>query len=448
MSDHVIIAVAFAFLMMLTLGSPSWFPHPGRFISWTARRLYPPFRRGTSPVRLRGALYIASMSLGGMILVGALLEGVALISYDAFLILSVLLIYTALLPTNFFQQSEQVRAMLERGDRPGARRHLSAIVGVDVGELKDDEASRMTIETTAEKAVTEIVSPLFFALIGGPAFAIAYRALTVSHEVVQRREPPYGPFVSMTESLLYILDFVPSRVVLLLTIFAAWYNRYNVARCWLCVQRDGGIHLNPNVGLVKAAYAGTLGIQLAGTNFFYGGTSTMPPIGEPTKDVEPADIRHGLNLLLTTSVAAFFCGVAARVIVLSLFSLIFQSCRTEPVHVVIPPTAEEMESIDVTGTWTGTWESTKIAGAKGTFDCVIGKEGGEWKLTGTLSAAEGATRNVELRGKPEKDLIRFAGTSDFGANGKYVWEILASRDGIKGTFTSDTDAGSCVLRKN
>jgi adenosylcobinamide-phosphate synthase len=54
------------------------------------------------------------------------------------------------------------------------------------------------------------------------------------------------------------------------------------------MARDGGNHASPNSGIPEAAAAGALGVQLGGTNYYFGKPMEKPTIGDP---VHPLDRR-------------------------------------------------------------------------------------------------------------------------------------------------------------
>ena len=58
---------------------------------------------------------------------------------------------------------------------PKARNKVSYIVGRETQHLSEQGVIRAAVETVAENLVDGIISPLFYAAIGGAPLAIAYR---------------------------------------------------------------------------------------------------------------------------------------------------------------------------------------------------------------------------------------------------------------------------------
>ena len=68
--------------------------------------------------------------------------------------------------------------------------------------------------------------------------------------------------------------------------------------------RDGGNHSSPNSGIPEAAAAGALGVQLGGTNRYFGAPVEKPTIGDPHRPLDrqawlgAVRLMYGAELLL------------------------------------------------------------------------------------------------------------------------------------------------------
>ena len=73
--------------------------------------------------------------------------------------------------------------------------------------------------------------------------------------------------------------------------------------------RDRKNHKSPNSAHTEAACAGALGVQLAGSNFYFGKLVEKPTIGDPLRPVEPGDIARANRLMYATAALALvlFC---------------------------------------------------------------------------------------------------------------------------------------------
>ncbi|MCK9907098.1 cobalamin biosynthesis protein, partial [Frankia sp. Cpl3] len=78
----------------------------------------------------------------------------------------------------------EIYALLHAGKLIEARKALSMVVGRDTEKLEEPEIVRGAVETVAENMVDAIISPLFYAAIGGAPLAMAYRAANTLDSMV------------------------------------------------------------------------------------------------------------------------------------------------------------------------------------------------------------------------------------------------------------------------
>src|SRR3990170_4556204 len=97
---------------------------------------------------------------------------------------SVLMAYTTLAARGLADAARAVLSRLNAGDIVGARMELSMIVGRDTANLDEQEIARAAIETVAENVSDGVVAPLFYMAIGGPALALAYKAVNTLDSMV------------------------------------------------------------------------------------------------------------------------------------------------------------------------------------------------------------------------------------------------------------------------
>jgi adenosylcobinamide-phosphate synthase len=70
------------------------------------------------------------------------------------------------------------------------------------------------------------------------------------------------------------------------------------------MRRDGRNHSSPNSGIPEAAAAGALGVQLGGTNYYFGRPVEKPTIGDPQNPLNlkawqgAVRLMYGTELLL------------------------------------------------------------------------------------------------------------------------------------------------------
>ena len=74
---------------------------------------------------------------------------------------------------------------------------------------------------------------------------------------------------------------------------------------WRSVRRDADQHRSVNAGWPEAAFAGALGLRLAGPRQYHGALVEDAWMGDGRADATPEDIRRGLALFMRS------CGALA-----------------------------------------------------------------------------------------------------------------------------------------
>jgi len=76
------------------------------------------------------------------------------------------------------------------------------------------------------------------------------------------------------------------------------------------IFRDRKKSPSPNAGIPEAGFAGALGIQLGGVNFYQGVKEYRPILGEKLKEISPKDILKAIRLSYAVSILMFLVGLA------------------------------------------------------------------------------------------------------------------------------------------
>lgn len=286
-----------AVLLDLLLGDPRWLPHPvvaiGRLINLLERGL----RRLPVNERLAGVLLLAVTVGTTYGLAFFLLKGAYAVSPYAGFAVAVFLAWTCLAARSLHGESQAVAAALEAGDLPEARRRLSFIVGRDTAELEEPEIWRAVVETVAENTSDGVIAPLFFLMLGGPALAMAYKAVNTLDSMVGYRNERYIRFGWASARFDDLANLIPARMTGFLMVLAAPFFGLSAADAWRIMGRDGRNHSSPNSGIPEAAAAGALGVRLGGTNRYFGRPVEKPTIGDPVRPLSPAAWRGAVRLM-------------------------------------------------------------------------------------------------------------------------------------------------------
>lgn len=312
MPDGIILALLAGFTLDLLLGDPRWLPHPVRLIGRLALWAEPRCRALIRHEYLAGVVFasgIIAMAGGGVWLVlWGLQQLHPLIAWFAM----VYFMFAGLAIRNLAQEAGAVWQALRTQELDTARHQLSRIVGRDTDQLDTPEVVRATVETVAESTIDGILSPLFWAVIGGAPGLWAYKAINTLDSMVGHREAPYTRFGWAAARVDDVANFVPARLGLCCMVIAMLLTGGPARRCLRIALRDGGNHPSPNAGIAEAAMAGALGVRLGGKNTYDGVEEMRPYLGEPIQPLQPSCIPQALRLMYATSVLALVIGLGAR----------------------------------------------------------------------------------------------------------------------------------------
>src|SRR3990172_3205083 len=277
--------IFFAYLLDLILGDPKWLPHPVRWIGSYIAFLEGKIRRFATPPApplVKGGEGEGwSEKVGGvflfLIVVGTVFGLVWFLLYFSFLIFSIFLAYTTLSIKSLHQEAYGVVGEIEKVSPPPlpsplagegwvgghldrARERLSNIVGRDTQNLSEEEIYRAVVETIAENTSDGIIAPFFYLAIGGPALALAYKAVNTLDSMVGYKNERYKNFGWFSARMDDIANFTPARITALLMVIASFILRFNLSGSLKIIWRDSRNHPSPNAGYPEAAVAGALGL--------------------------------------------------------------------------------------------------------------------------------------------------------------------------------------------
>ncbi|MDO8662750.1 MAG: adenosylcobinamide-phosphate synthase CbiB [Candidatus Omnitrophota bacterium] len=316
--------IMLAYILDLFFGDPRWLPHPVRGIGWMINKLEPPLRkccRGHLSVpyslerapekieRIAGILLVI-LVVGVSWYLGFITIKLAY-SMNRYLgsIISILIIYTLLAVKDLDVESTRVYHSLEQKDIISARKKLSLIVGRDTDNLEDKEIVRATVETVAENIVDGVISPLFYAFIGGAPLALAYKAVSTLDSMVGYKNEKYKDFGWASAKLDTLANFIPARLCIIFLPLAGLLAGKDGLSSWRITRRDGGKNPSLNSGIAEAAIAGALGVQLGGLNFYNSVSVLKPLIGDNLKALEPRHIRESIRISYICSALFLISGV-------------------------------------------------------------------------------------------------------------------------------------------
>lgn len=295
-----IAALIAGYLLDLLLGDPEWLYHPvrliGKYISFAEKRL----RKRGGNLRIGALILTISTTLATMAAATLILWLLRLAGDVPLFIGMALMDWMGIAVTCMAKEARGVGRALKLGVGP-ARKQVARIVGRDTENLNEEEIIKATVETVAENTTDGVISPILYALIGGPVLLWGYKAVNTLDSMVGYMDEKYRDIGWSSAKLDDVLNFIPARLTALLMPLAARLTGLDGKNALRIVRRDHANHKSPNSAWSEAAAAGALHIQLGGTHLYFGKPVEKPTIGDDDRPAEEEDIRKVNRLLYVTS---------------------------------------------------------------------------------------------------------------------------------------------------
>ncbi len=283
----------------------SYIAHPVRFVGWgidfvsrigLALTKRPFYRRILGVLVAIGAIVLAAMlgivgqsilakwtSIGGRA-IGVTLEiGIVAIFFCQY---------------ELHERIRRVMAALAKGDNLAARRACSHIVGRDLDPDDTGAMARAAIESGAENLSDGIIAPAFFYALFGLPGILVYKTISTMDSMIGYRSPQWRDFGMAAARIDDVANFIPARLSALIIILASSMTGGRASAAWRCVWGNASSHASPNAGWPEAAFAGALGVSLAGPRR-YGTVRVNDPLIEPSgggRMPDADDIGRALRL--------------------------------------------------------------------------------------------------------------------------------------------------------
>lgn len=306
-------ALLTAVILDLMFGDPKWLPHPVRWFGWFITKFETGARATTVPLWISGFLLALLLPSLAFAITWGVIQVAGSIHHELAWVAEVIVLYQCISIRGLYDETKPVYQALMRNDMFDARKYLSMVVGRDTQKLNSTDISRAVTETVAEGTVDGIVSPLFFAALGGAPLAMAFKAVSTLDSMVGYKNETYVQFGCASARLDDLLNYIPARLSVLFVPLAAWICRLNATQSFVVVVRDRLLHSSPNAGHAEAAFAGALDVQMGGTNYYHGVKSEKPVIHPNGKQVDRDDIPKAWKLMVFTSLLflILFLGIKA-----------------------------------------------------------------------------------------------------------------------------------------
>lgn len=310
-----ILIMILGYIMDLVFGDPYWFPHPVRFIGKLISKTEKFIRKhakSEESLKYWGIL-MWLVPVVTTALVTALIVKIASFNKYVEIFVSAFIIYTTLSTKCLKDEATKIYKVLETGDIKKSRVQLSYIVGRDTTNLSQSEIIRATVETVAENTVDGTISPMFYGFFFGPVGAMTYKAINTLDSMVGYKNDKYLNLGCVSAKLDDVANFIPARLTAIFMPLGAFLCGMNGLNSFKIAIRDRKNHKSPNCAFAEGAAAGAIGVQLGGTNIYFGKEVYKPTIGDKKRELENYDIVRMNKLMYATTanalliLSALFC---------------------------------------------------------------------------------------------------------------------------------------------
>jgi adenosylcobinamide-phosphate synthase len=211
--------------------------------------------------------------------------------------------WVALGGTSLARVGSAMGELLGNDELDGARRLLPSLCGRDPALLDAAGLTRATVESIAENTSDAQVAPLLWAAAGGVPGVLGYRAINTLDAMIGHRSPRYTRFGWAAAKLDDAANYLTARVTAALTVVCAPIVGGSPSGAVTAWRRDAGRHPSPNAGVVEAAFAGALDVQLGGPTQYHYELQIRPALGAgPPPTV--TDVRRAVRLSRAVQAAA------------------------------------------------------------------------------------------------------------------------------------------------
>ncbi len=303
------IELMLAYSLDLVFGDPLWLPHPVRAIGRAITALENHLRRTSLPLRLAGMILVVVIVPLTYAVVCLLIQGAFGIDRRLGWGMNVFLVYMAISVRSLAEAANRIYLALSSADIEGAREYLAQIVSRETAALDEGNIVRGAVESVAENTVDGIISPLFYAVIGGAPLVWAYKAINTLDSMIGHKNAKYLHFGWFAARLDDVANLLPARLSAVVIPAASLLVAKNPVRSLRTAFIDGHKSESPNAGFPEAAFAGALGLQLGGSNTYDGKRTERPLIGRPLRPRSKEDIKQAIHLMYASSLLALIGGM-------------------------------------------------------------------------------------------------------------------------------------------
>ncbi|KIX13367.1 adenosylcobinamide-phosphate synthase CbiB [Dethiosulfatarculus sandiegensis] len=310
---HDLTLLVSALILDALLGDPPHWPHMVRFMGLAINKLESILRpRASTPsaLRLAGAIMTLILVLGSGVLTWGIILLTGIFAPALGLLVALAFTFQSLAPGQLWREAKRVVEPLEQADLQKARQRLAMIVGRETSELSETQVRQAVIETVAENLNDGVIAPLFYFALGGPAWAVAYKAVNTLDSMVGYKNEKYKDFGWFAAKLDDLAGWAPARLSAFMVVVAARLIGLNAKGAASSIRSDHNKHKSPNAGWPESAFAGALEIRLGGPNYYHGKLVDKPWLNPQARFAGDSDFKAALRLMWGATLAmTAFCSL-------------------------------------------------------------------------------------------------------------------------------------------
>lgn len=277
------ICLVAAWILDLIFGDPEHLPHPvvgfGKLISWGEHR----FNKGRRRM-LKGGIWAL------LLVVLTFVVTYELLKVDAYIIISVILVFYCLAGTTLIREVREVFRAVDRSLEEG-RKQVARIVGRDTSNLNAQEIRTAALETLAENLSDGVIAPLFWYLLLGVPGMMAYKMVNTLDSMIGYKNERYKDFGCFAARMDDAANYIPARITAVLMVLSS--GRLSL---FSFVKKYGNQHASPNSGYPEAALAGILDCRFGGPHNYFGEEVWKPFIGVNDRLLTTADMTKAVRI--------------------------------------------------------------------------------------------------------------------------------------------------------
>ena len=217
-----LIELAFAYVLDLAIGDPQWSYHPVRLIGRSIEGMEYLLRKINNTEAYKRDTLDHDHCFGTYLSIYAVVLLSRQWSMLGEIIIGAAILYFAISVKSLADESKKVMTALKENDLIKARKALSLIVGRDTENLSEEQIVCACVETIAEGSVDGVLSPLFYAFVGGPTAAMAYKAVNTLDSMVGHKNEKYVRFGWASARLDDLANYIPARISAILIPMASF----------------------------------------------------------------------------------------------------------------------------------------------------------------------------------------------------------------------------------